>query len=969
MPKSKEGYIAYYVMKQVGDKKDKQAFSSRPCYEGHRYQPKEIEGYWQAYWQAMDLYRSPREDVGGKPTCYVLDMFPYPSGEGLHVGHPLGYIATDIYARYRRMCGYAVLHPMGFDSFGLPAEQYAIETGQHPEQTTRRNIARYCEQLRMLGLSYDWSLEVRTSDPAFYRWTQWMFKLFFDSWYNLDTDKAEPIETLCQAFASGGTAAVQAVSSSGQKPFTAKEWNEASSAKQHQWLSVYRLAYLDDAYVNWCPSLGTVLSNDEVKDGLSERGGHKVEKRKMRQWMLGISAYAQRLVDDLEGLDWPNPILEMQRHWIGRSLGAEIDFLLLDDTSSTQEVLTVYTTRPDTIYGVTFIAASAEVALERLVLSPQVRNEVIKIKEASSSPGGSAKSPCGCFTGCYVRHPLTEAALPIWVTDYALADYGSGIVMSVPAHDARDYVFAQAYKLPITKVIEPLRSHVGDKDACCGGAYQEKEGTLIDSGVLTGLSVAKALVKAVELLEERGASRRKVNYRLRDAIFARQRYWGEPVPVYYKEGVPYCLAEAELPLSLPSIDAYLPTDEGLPPLGRAKGWKTAKGHAYELSTMPGWAGSSWYFFRYMDPQNSHCFASKEALERWKAVDLYVGGAEHAVGHLLYARFWTKFLYDRGLVSVKEFASKLVNQGMILGTSFFVYRLKSDANTYVSAGKAKDYEVQELHVENYLVHGADHVLDTKGFCKSRKARVGSKFILESDGRYCCGSRIEKMSKSRFNVVNPDELIERYGADTLRLYEMFLGPIDQNKPWDTRGMDGPHRFLNKCWRLFHTGKGGVFHLVDHTPDEEELGILHRAIAKVRADTENMAFNTAISALMVAVGELQRLACCKREVLMPLVLLICPYAPHMAEELWRRAGGGSSACLEAYPVADMRYTAQKTLTYVLSVNGKRRAEMQVAKGTHSEEIKKAALRHERMVPYLRNKEPKRIIFVEGKLVNIVC
>ena len=906
----------------------------------------EIEEKWQRYWEKEGLYRTPSSP--NLPTCYVLDMFPYPSGAGLHVGHPLGYIATDIYARYKRMKGYAVLHPIGFDAFGLPAEQYAIETGQHPSQTTEKNITRYKKQLRRLGLSFDWDREIRTSEPSFYKWTQWMFGLFFQSWYNRSTKKAESIDTLQRAFAEGGSTSVEAACGN-SSTFSAKEWNSATPQQQEEWLQYYRLAYLDEAYVNWCPTLGTVLSNDEVKEGYSERGGYPVVQRRMKQWMLRITAYADRLLNDMELLEWPKATLEMQRHWIGRSKGTEINFQVEEGRP-----LCVFTTREDTIYGVTFICVSVACA-KQLPLSVEKRSELQVFAETHLRE----PSLKGLSTGIYARHPLTKERLPIWVANYVLEDYGTGAVMAVPAHDSRDYAFAKKYNLPIRQVIETETISKGTYE----GAYEGKSGHLIASGPLTGLSVERGKEAARELLSSNTYTRQRTNYRLRDAIFARQRYWGEPVPVYYKDNVPYLIPNDQLPLELPEIDAYLPTEEGDPPLARAKDWQK-NGLPYEQSTMPGWAGSSWYFFRYMDPRNKNSFCSSEALRRWKQVDLYVGGSEHAVGHLLYARFWTKFLYDKGLISVKEFAKKLTHQGMIYGRSYFVYRVKGK-DLYVSKGLRDNYDTVSLHVENELV-SSEYILNTSSFCESRSSRKKATFVME-EGKYYCGTEIEKMSKSKHNVVSPDELILRYGADTLRLYEMFLGPLEQSKPWDTRGMDGPHRFLKKVWRLFHS-QATKFYLSEEKATEEELRILHKVIQKVSKDTEMLSFNTSVSAMMIAVNELQTVNCHKRKILELLLLVLAPYVPHIAEELWHKCGHRDSVATQTFPLVDTRYLSVDTVTYPVSINGKVRTKIELPASLSVEEIKSQALSNTQVQHWLSARLPKKIIVVPGRIVNFV-
>ena len=911
--------------------------------QAEAYSP-QIEEKWQEYWAKEGLDVAPRQPK--RPTCYVLDMFPYPSGAGLHVGHPLGYIASDIYARYKRMKGYDVLHPMGFDAFGLPAEQYAIETGQHPAQTTAQNIDQYRKQLKRLGLSYDWSREICTSDPSYYRWTQWMFALFFESWYNKKSDRAEEISSLAKAFERGGSAAVEAFCGPNQPKFSAQAWREASEQAREAWLLNYRLAYLEKTYVNWCPALGTVLSNDEVKDGYSERGAHPVIQRRMKQWMLRLTAYADRLLRDASQLSWPPSILDMQRHWIGRSEGIEIDFPLEKGPS-----LKVFSTRVETIYGATFVCVSFAQALS-LPLEPSKKQSIEEMAQQSQRRAEAQ----GISTSLYALHPLTEERIPVWAADYVLEGYGTGAVMAVPSHDARDYAFAKTYDLPLRQVIEPPLP--------CEGAYEGQKGKLIQSGPLDGLSVEEARVAALTLLNARTQVHKKVNYRLRDAVFARQRYWGEPLPIYYKDGLPRPLNSDQLPLLLPAVDAYLPTQAGEPPLARAQNWKNEAGHPYELSTMPGWAASSWYFFRYMDPHNSKSFCSEEALAAWKQVDLYIGGAEHAVGHLIYARCWTKFLFDRGLVGVNEFARQLVNQGMIHGRSYFVYRIKGE-ETYVSYGLREAQQTTALHVENDLV-SEKGILNREGFRKSRSSRKNAQFILEDD-QYLCGTEVEKMSKSKFNVVNPDAVIQRYGADTLRVYEMFLGPLEQSKPWDTRGMDGANRFLKKVWRLFHSKKGAFF-VSEEAPNEQELRVLHQTIQKVTQDTEKLAFNTAVSAMMIAVNDWIRDACHKRAILEPFLCVLAPYAPHIAEELWHKCAHRTSVTQQPFPELDLRYLVQNTYIYPVSVNGKVRAQMELPAEWSTDQIKAEALAQQAIQRWLAGKKPKRVIVIPQKIVNIV-
>jgi len=908
---------------------------------------------WQSYWIKNNTYKTHLNN--NKPKFYILDMFPYPSGAGLHVGHPLGYIASDIVARYKRLKGFNVLHPMGFDAFGLPAEQYAIQTGQHPAITTDHNIKRYKEQLRSMGFSYDWDREVRTSDPSYYKWTQWLFKVIYNSWYNLKADKAEPIDTLIKAFEESGNENIEAHCDEDTPSFKAYEWQAFSEKEKQTILLKYRLTYLADTTVNWCPELGTVLSNDEVKDGFSERGGHPVVKKKMPQWNMRTTAYAERLLEGLEKIDWPEPIKEMQRNWIGKSIGAEVDFQVVD-----QELkIRVFTTRIDTIYGVTFLTLAPESELINQLVTDKHQEEVKKyiemaINRSERDRMSDVKSISGVFTGSYAVNPFNQEKIPIWVADYVLSGYGTGSVMAVPASDDRDFRFAKHFDLPIIPVIEGTDLEQGANDA--------KMGKMINSGLLDGLEVKDAIEKAIQYVEENNIGKAKVNYKMRDAIFGRQRYWGEPFPVYYKDGVPHLVPDEELPLKLPNIDAFLPTEEGEPPLGRAKDWKYKGEYPFELTTMPGWAGSSWYFFRYMDTDNNESFVSKEAQEYWQAVDLYLGGSEHATGHLLYSRFWTKILFDLGYVSVDEYAKKLINQGMIQGRSNFVYRVTGE-NKYVSYGLRKDYQTTAIHVDVNIVENDE--LDIEAFKKFKPEAINAEFILE-DGKYICGAEVEKMSKSKFNVVNPDDIIAKYGADTLRLYEMFLGPIEQFKPWNTNGIDGVYKFLKKYWNLFFSGE--VFSISDEAPTSGELKVLHQAIKKVGEDIENLSLNTSVSQFMIAVNELTSLKCNKRKILEPLTIILSPFAPHITEELWHRMGHDTTINDAEFPQYESKYLIEESYEYPVSVNGKMRAKMTFPIDMPKEAIEKQVLAAEVIQKWLAGKNPKKVIVVPKKIVNVV-
>ena len=922
------------------------------------YNHRDIEARWQKYWRDNNTYRV---DIDTKrPKYYVLDMFPYPSGAGLHVGHPLGYIASDIVSRYKRLKGFNVLHPMGYDAYGLPAEQYAIQTGQHPEVTTQTNIARYREQLDKIGFCYDWSREIRTCDPEYYKWTQWTFKRMFLSYYDTQACKAMPITELVARFEKEGANADTPAASSQVLTFSADEWKSMDAKQQSDVLMNYRIAYLGNTMVNWCPKLGTVLANDEVSEGVSLRGGYPVEQKVMYQWCLRVSAYAERLLKGLDTIDWTDSLKETQRNWIGRSEGAEMHFSIdgRDDID-----LEIFTTRADTVFGVTFMVLAPESEYVDKVTTAEQREAVTSYiaatKRRTERERLIDKHVSGVFTGAYAVNPLTGKKIPIWVSDYVLAGYGTGAIMAVPAHDSRDYAFARHFDLPIIPLIEG--ADVSEQ------SFDAKEGIMMNSEGpelnLNGLTVKEAIAATKNFIKEKGIGRVKVNYRLRDAIFSRQRYWGEPFPVYYKEGIPCMLDDKDLPLLLPEIDAYLPTEKGEPPLGRAKNWKTADGYPLELNTMPGFAGSSAYYLRYMDPRNHDALVSKEADEYWRNVDLYIGGTEHATGHLIYSRFWNKFLYDLGIVVEEEPFKKLINQGMIQGRSNFVYRIK-DTNTFVSAGKKKDYDVTPIHVDVNIVK--NDVLDTEAFRKWRPEYNDAQFVLEDDGRYICGYAVEKMSKSMFNVVNPDDIVATYGADTLRLYEMFLGPLEQSKPWDTNGIDGVNRFLKKLWALFY--KGEEFLPDDSAASEEDLRSLHRLIAKVTADIDNFSFNTSVAAFMICVNELTSHRCRSRQVLQSLLVLLTPFAPHIAEELWHALGNTTTICDAQWPQAEERYLKADTQTYAVSFNGKARFTITVAAGTERADVERLALSNSAATKWLEGKQILKIIVVPGKIVNVV-
>lgn len=919
------------------------------------YNFKEIEKRWAEYWKNNNTY-AVKEDKS-KPKFYVLDMFPYPSGAGLHVGHPLGYIASDIYSRYKRLKGFNVLHPMGYDSYGLPAEQYAIQTGQHPAITTENNINRYREQLDKIGFCYDWSREIRTCEPDYYKWTQWAFIKMFESYYCNNEKKAMPISKLIDNFTKCGTEGINAACSEVMQ-FTADEWNSKSEKEQQEILMNYRIAYLGNTMVNWCPALGTVLANDEVSEGVSVRGGYPVEQKMMRQWCLRVSAYAQRLLDGLDHINWTESLKETQRNWIGRSEGAEMQFKV--DNSDVE--FTIFTTRADTIFGVTFMVLAPESEYVSKVVTAEQQDEVNKyldsIKSRTERERLVDRSVTGVFTGSYAINPLNGKQIPIWISDYVLAGYGTGAIMAVPAHDSRDYAFAKHFNLPIIPLIEGC--DVSEE------SFDAKEGIMINScgnGInLNGMSVKEAIAATKKHIEEIGLGRVKVNYRLRDAIFSRQRYWGEPFPIYYKDGMPYVLNADELPLQLPEVDKFLPTESGEPPLGRAKNWNTVDGYPYELCTMPGFAGSSAYYLRYMDPHNNEALVSKESNEYWKNVDLYIGGTEHATGHLIYSRFWNKFLYDLGIICEDEPFKKLVNQGMIQGRSNFVYRIK-ETNKFVSYNLRKEYQVTPIHVDINIVN--NDILDIEAFKAWRPEFENAEFILEN-GKYVCGWAVEKMSKSMFNVVNPDDIVERYGADTLRFYEMFLGPLEQSKPWDTNGIDGVHRFLRKLWNLYFDGD--KISVTDTDATKNDLKSLHKLIKKVSWDIENFSFNTSVSAFMICVNELTASKCHSRHVLEQLSILIAPFAPHIAEELWHVMGNETTVCDAQWPVLNEEYLKEDSVTYAVSFNGKARFNIEVNAGTSKEEVEKIALSHESSARWMEGKTPKKIIVVPNKIVNIV-
>ncbi len=917
------------------------------------YNHKEIEQRWQEYWRRNHTYKT-TEDSSRK-KFYVLDMFPYPSGAGLHVGHPLGYIASDIYSRFKRQQGYNVLHPMGYDAYGLPAEQYAIQTGQHPEKTTETNIRRYREQLDKIGLSYDWDREIRTCTPEYYKWTQWAFMQMFNSWYDAAAGKARPIAELEKHFAATGTEGVKAAQSA-ELSFSAAEWNAMDEAQRSKTLMNYRIAFQAETMVNWCAELGTVLANDEVSEGVSVRGGYPVEQKRMMQWCLRVSAYAERLLTDLDTLDWSDSLKETQRNWIGRSEGAEMRFAVADSDIE----LEIFTTRADTIFGVTFMVLAPESKYVAMLTTAEqkaaVESYLEEVKHKTERERQIDKRVSGVFTGSYAVNPLTGEKIPVWVSDYVLAGYGTGAIMAVPAHDSRDYAFARHFSLPIIPLIEG--ADVSEE------SFDAKEGVMINSKGpkldLNGLQVKEAIAKTKEFIEKEGLGKVKVNYRLRDAIFSRQRYWGEPFPVYYKDGIPHLIDESALPLRLPAVDSYLPTAEGEPPLARANNWHTAEGYPLEVCTMPGFAGSSAYYLRFMDPHNDKALVDKAKDEYWRNVDLYIGGTEHATGHLIYSRFWNKFLYDLGVVVEPEPFKKLVNQGMIQGRSNFVYRIK-DTNTFVSKGLKGDYQVTPIRVDINLVSNDE--LDTERFRQWRPDYANAEFILE-DGRYHCGAAVEKMSKSMFNVVNPDDIVEHYGADTLRLYEMFLGPLQQSKPWDTNGIDGVSRFIKKLWAAMDR----VDTHSDAAPSDAELKCMHKLIKKVTGDIENFSFNTSVAAFMIALNELTQLKSSNAAVMDLFTRVIAPFAPHIAEEFWHRLGHEESVNDAAWPAWDEKYLVEATVKYAISFNGKTRFTLDIPADADKEEVEKIALAAPEAQKWIEGKTPRKIIVVPKKIVNIV-
>lgn len=919
------------------------------------YNHKNIEQRWQQYWRENKIYKT--EINKDKPKFYVLDMFPYPSGAGLHVGHPLGYIASDIYSRYKRLQGFNVLHPMGYDAYGLPAEQYAIQTGQHPEITTRNNIARYRSQLDKIGFCYDWDREIKTCDPEYYKWTQWAFIKMFNHYYDTALQKAMPIDSLIANFNERGTEGINAACSE-DLSFTADQWKAMDEKQKSDTLMNYRIAYLGNTMVNWCPKLGTVLANDEVSEGVSIRGGYPVEQKLMYQWCLRVSAYAQRLLTGLDTIDWTDSLKETQRNWIGRSEGAEMIFPI--DGSDVE--LQIFTTRADTIFGVTFMVLAPESEYVDMVTTPDckeaVKEYIDSIKHKTERERMIDKKVSGVFTGAYAINPLSGKKIPVWVSDYVLAGYGTGAIMAVPAHDSRDYAFARHFDLPVIPLIEG--ADVSEQ------SFDAKSGKMINSACegldLNGLDVKDAIAATKKYIADKGIGKVKVNYRLRDAIFSRQRYWGEPFPVYYKDGVPYMMDEKNLPLLLPEVDKYLPTESGEPPLGRAKNWTSADGYPIELCTMPGFAGSSAYYLRYMDPCNNDALVSEEADAYWRNVDLYIGGTEHATGHLIYSRFWNKFLYDLGVVCEEEPFKKLINQGMIQGRSNFVYRIK-DTNTFVSYNLRKEYDVTPIHVDVNIV--SNDILDTEAFKKWRPEFETAEFILE-DGKYVCGYAVEKMSKSMFNVVNPDDIVDKYGADTLRLYEMFLGPLEQSKPWDTNGIDGVNRFLKKLWALFY--KGDQWLVTDDEPTKESLKSIHKLIKKVTGDIENFSYNTSISAFMICVNELTQQRCHNKSVLEQLLIVLAPFAPHITEELWHQIGHETTVCDAQWPKYNEDYLKEDNVTYAVSFNGKARFNMEVAADTPCEEVERMALENEGSAKWIGDKSIRKIIVVPGKIVNIV-
>ena len=930
------------------------------------YNFKEIEKRWQEFWTDQKIYKVVENK--DKPKYYVLDMFPYPSGAGLHVGHPLGYIASDIYSRYKRLQGFNVLHPMGYDAYGLPAEQYAIQTGQHPSITTNQNIKRYKEQLDKIGFSFDWDREIRTCEPEYYKWTQWAFVQMFESYYCYDEQQARPITELISVFEQQGSEGMN-IACSEELLFTADEWKSKTEKEKQEILLNYRIAYLGETMVNWCPALGTVLANDEVINGLSERGGYPVEQRKMRQWCLRVSAYAHRLLEGLDKIDWTDSLKETQKNWIGRSEGAEMKFKVKDSDIE----LEIFTTRADTVFGVTFMVLAPESDYVSLLTKPNQQAEVDAYLQATKKrterERQAEKKVSGVFSGSHAINPLNGKEIPIWIADYVLAGYGTGAIMAVPAHDSRDYAFAKHFNLPIIPLVEGC--DISEE------SYDAKEGIVTSSDFLNGLTVKEAITKAKQYIEEKGIGKVKTNYRLRDAIFSRQRYWGEPFPVYYKDGMPYMLPIDKLPLELPEVSKFLPTETGEPPLGNAVkwAWDSVKQEVVdkseinditifplELNTMPGFAGSSAYYLRYMDPHNNEALVSKAKDEYWRNVDLYIGGTEHATGHLIYSRFWNKFLFDINVSCEDEPFQKLINQGMIQGRSNFVYRING-TNKFVSLGLKDQHETTELHVDVNIV--SNDMLDLEAFKAWRPEFANAEFILE-DGKYICGYGVEKMSKSLYNVVNPDNIVEKYGADTLRLYEMFLGPLEQSKPWDTNGIDGVHRFLRRFWNLFYNGE--EVSISDDAPTKDELKSLHKLIKKVTQDIENFSFNTSVSAFMICVNELTSLKCNKKAVLEQLVTVIAPFAPHIAEQLWRNLGYTTTVCDAQWPEHNEDYLKEDVINYTISFNGKARFTIEFAADSANNEIESTVLNHANSQKWLEGKTPKKVIIVPKKIVNVV-
>jgi len=923
-----------------------------------------IENKWRKFWAENKTFKVTEETQ--KPKYYVLDMFPYPSGAGLHVGHPLGYIASDIYSRYKRLQGFNVLHPMGYDSFGLPAEQYAIQTGQHPSITTEQNIARYREQMDKIGFSYDWDREVRTSSPEYYKWTQWIFKQLFDCYYDNRTNKAERISQLVSEFQLNGNVQINACTDC-ETNFTAEDWNSYSEQRKEEILQEYRLAYLADSWVNWCPALGTVLANDEVVNGVSERGGHPVEQKLMRQWSMRIKAYAERLLTGLETVDWTDSIKDQQRNWIGKSQGCSLFFSLskgIEGVDNSDLQIEVFTTRPDTVFGVSFMVLAPEHPYVDQITTAEYATAIADYKKAASlkterDRQADVKNISGQFTGAFAVHPFSGDKVQIWIGDYVLASYGTGAVMAVPCGDQRDYDFAKHFNLEIKNIF----ATVDISEA----AYTEKDAVIANSDFLNGLDAKSAIKKAIETIEEKGLGKGKTNYRLRDAVFSRQRYWGEPFPVYYKNELPYLVDDANLPIELPEVDKYLPTEDGEPPLARAEksAWNFSQGDRMEFNTMPGWAGSSWYFLRYMDPKNEIEFVSKEKADYWNQVDLYIGGSEHATGHLLYARFWTKFLFDQGYISFDEPFAKMINQGMILGRSSFVYRIK-DSNKFVTLSKKKDFDVTPIHADISLVD--NDKLDIEGFKAWRPEFSQAEFICEEDGSYVCGTEVEKMSKSKYNVQTPDELVDKFGADTLRMYEMFLGPLEQSKPWDTKGINGVHNFLRKLWRLFHDQEGNIF-LVDESPTKEALKTLHKTIKKMTDDLDRFSFNTGVSNFMICVNELTDQKCHNKAILSELIIMLSPYAPHICEELWVKLGNDAGTINEArFPAFKEEYLVEASVAYPISFNGKMRMKLELPTTYSAQEVEQAVLANHDAQKWLEGKSPKKVIVVPGKIVNIV-